>query len=65
MLTIKKNYLTDEKNRPVAVQVDIETFEKIEQLLEDYALGNRIDENDPNENLSLNEAEEYYRNLRK
>ena len=65
MLDIKKIYLTDEKKRAVAVQVDIETFEKMEQLLEDYALGQFIEENDPNENLSLNEAKEYYRKLKR
>jgi hypothetical protein len=37
----------------------------MEQLLEDYALGKLMDENDPAEILSLNEAEEYYRKLRK
>jgi hypothetical protein len=60
MLDIKKTYLTDEKKRPVAVQVDIETFEKMEQLLEDYALAQFIEENISGENLSLNEAQEYY-----
>ena len=65
MLDIKKTYLTDEKKRPVAVQVDIETFEKMEQLLEDYALAHFIQENNPGENLSLNEAQEYYRKLKK
>ncbi len=65
MLNIKKTYLTDEKKRPVAVQVDIETFQRMEQLLEDYALGQFIEENDPNENLSLNEAKEYYRKLKR
>ena len=63
MLKIKKTYLTDEKKRTVAVQVDIKTFEKMEQLLEDYALGQLMEENDPSENLSLNEAKEYYRKL--
>jgi hypothetical protein len=65
MLDIKKTYLTDEKKRPVAVQVDIETFEKMEQLLEDYALGQLIEENDPGENLPLKEAQEYYHKLKK
>jgi len=65
MLDIKKTYLTDEKKRPVAVQVDIETFEKMEQLLEDYALAQFIEENNPAENLSLNEAKEYYRKLKR
>lgn len=53
MLEIKKTYVTDSKKRPVAVQVDIQTFEKMEQLLEDYALGQFIGENDPNDTLRL------------
>ena len=64
MLKIKKKYLTDEKHRPVAVQIDIETFEQIEQLLEDYALGQFIEENDAKESLSLNDAKDYYQKLR-
>ena len=63
MLKIKKIYLTDERKRPVAVQVDIKTFERIEQILEDYALGQLINENDPEDNLSLEDAEDYYRQL--
>ncbi len=65
MLKIKKTYLTDEKKRPIAVQIDFRTFNKIEQVLEDYALGQLIEENDPTEVLSLNEAKEYYKNLEK
>lgn len=65
MLSIKKIYLTDEKRRPVAVQVDIETFEKIEQVLEDYALGQLIEENSVANNLSIHEAEEYYHALKR
>lgn len=60
MLEIKKTYVTDSKKRPFAVQVDIQTFERMEQLLEDYALGQFIRENDPDENLSVAEAKAYY-----
>jgi hypothetical protein len=63
MLEIKKIYVTDSKKRPIAVQVDIPTFEKIEQLLEDYALGQFIDENDPDDVLSVAEAKAYYESL--
>ena len=65
MLKIKKRYLTDENKNPVAVQLDIKTYEKIEQLLEDYALGKFIEQNDPVDNLSLQEAKEFYRKLDK
>ena len=65
MLNIKKTYVTDEKKRLVAVQIDIKTYEKIEQVLEDYALVQLIDENNPEEYLSLNEAKDYYEKIRR
>jgi len=63
MLDIKKTYVTDSKKRPVAVQVDIQTFEKMEQLLEDYALGQFIEENDPEDVLSVAESRVFYESL--
>ena len=60
MPDIKKTYVTDSKKRPVAVQIDIQTFEKMEQLLEDHALGQLIEENDPDDVLSVAEAKAYY-----
>ena len=65
MLKINKIVLTNEENRPLAVQVDYKTFEKIEQVLEDYALGQLIEENDSADLLSLNEAKEFYKSLKK
>jgi len=44
--------------------MDIDTFRKIEQVLEDYTLGKLIEEND-NDNLTLNEAREHYNKLNK
>jgi hypothetical protein len=35
---VKKRYIVDEQNRRIAVQIDIEAFEKIEEILENYAL---------------------------
>jgi hypothetical protein len=60
MLDIKKTYVTDSRKRPIAVQVDIQTFEKMEQLLEDYALAQFIKENDPNDTLSVADAKAFY-----
>lgn len=65
MRSIKKLYLTDENQRPVAVQIDINDFKKIEQIIEDHALGKFIGENDPADNLSINEAKEFYHRLKK
>jgi len=63
MLEIKKTYVTDSKKKPFAVQIDIQTFGKIEQLLEDYALGQFIEENDPSELLSISDAKKFYTSL--
>ncbi len=65
MLTINKRYIIDEKDRKVAVQLDIETFERIEQVLEDYALGELIKENRQEDKLSLEEAKTFYKSLKK
>jgi hypothetical protein len=63
MLKIRKSFVTDINKNPIAVQIDIRTFEKIEQLLEDYALGQLIEENDPSEYLSVADAKGYYVDL--
>ncbi|MFN8673664.1 MAG: hypothetical protein U0457_16490 [Candidatus Sericytochromatia bacterium] len=65
MLDIKKQYIINEKNNKIAVQIDIETYEKIELLLEDYALGKFIEENDKNDILDINKAQQYYNSLKK
>jgi len=63
MLDIKKTYVTDSMKRPIAVQIDIQTFEKMEQLLEDYALAQYINENNPDDALSVADAKAFYETL--
>lgn len=65
MLEIDKKYIVDKNKKAVAVQIDIDTFNKIEQVLEDYALSQLILENSPNEILSLSEAKSFYNKLPK
>ncbi len=65
MEAIKKKYIVDEDQQKVAVQIDIADFEKIEQILEDHALGQLMEENDPEESLDLREAKRYYDQLDK
>jgi hypothetical protein len=45
MLDLKRKYVVDEKNRRIAVQIDIETFEKIEEALENYGLARIMEVN--------------------
>jgi len=44
MLEINKNYVLDKDQKPIAVQIPIAEFEKIEEILEDYGLGKLIEE---------------------
>ena len=62
-MKIQKKILMDESNKPIAVQIDIETFSKIERILEDYALGRLIAEVAEDETLDLEEAKAYYEGL--
>jgi hypothetical protein len=62
-MEIQKKFVTDENNTPLAVQIDIETFTKIEQVIEDYALGQLSAEVEENESLSLDAARAYYEQL--
>lgn len=65
MEAIKKKYIVDERQKKVAVQIDIKDFEKIEQILEDYALGKLLEENDSDDNLDLKDAKSYYNQIKK
>ena len=65
METIYKQYIVDEHNKKIAVQIPIETFEKIEEVLENYALSKLIEENEGEEILELREAKFYYDRLEK
>lgn len=65
MLDINKRYVLDEHDQKVAVIVDVDTFNKIEQLLEDYALVELMKQNELQDRLSLSDAKKFYDNLEK
>jgi len=65
MDTIRKQYIVDEKNRRVAVQIPIDVFEKLEEILENYGLVQLMKENEGSDVLSINEAKSYYDGLEK
>ena len=65
MDTIKKQYIIDENNKKVGVQLDLKTFEKIEEVMENYALFQMMKENSDEEVLDLEKAKEYYSKLEK
>ena len=61
MTDIPRKYIIDEHDNKVAVQLDISTFEKIEETLEHYALVALMKLNEGEEKLSAAEAEAYYK----
>ena len=64
MLNLHKNLVLDENQRPIAVQIPIEEFERLEEALENYGLAKLIDEVSEDEQLSLNEAKTLYRSFK-
>lgn len=65
METIRKQYIVDEQDKKIAVQIPIEVFEQIEELLENYGLVQLMKENEGEETLSIDEAKTYYNQLEK
>ncbi len=63
MLDLNEKYIINKQQKPVAVQLDIKTFKKIEEVLEDYALVQLMKESDNEEILEIKEAKSYYKNF--
>jgi len=56
MLEIHKKIVLDEDQKPFAVQVPIEEFERLEELIENYGLSKLMDEVKEEERLSVEDA---------
>jgi uncharacterized protein (DUF362 family) len=65
MIDIQKKFIVDENNKRIAVQVDTETFDKIEDALENYGLVQLMKENENDEVLDFHQGQEYYKTLSK
>lgn len=59
-----KNYVLDDNQKPIAVQIPIAEFEKIEAILEDYGLAKLMEEAENEERFSRDEALKYYELLK-
>lgn len=44
MLELHKNIVLDENQKPIAVQIPIEEFQRLEEVIENYGLAKLIDE---------------------
>ena len=64
MLEIHKEIVRDENENPVAVQIPIEEFDRIEERFENYGLAKLMDEVQEEERLSLVDAKQFYQALK-
>ena len=64
MLKIHKNIILDENQKPIAVQIPIGDFERLEEVIENYGLAKLMDEVKDDERLSIEEAKSYYQSLK-
>jgi hypothetical protein len=64
MLEIHKKIVLDENQHPCAVQIPIDEFKRIEEIIENYGLAKLMDEVKDEERLSVAEAKTYYRSLK-
>jgi len=63
-MCINPNYIVDNENHKIAVQLDINTYNQITETLENFALYKLMEENNDNETLSLKDGREYYKSLK-
>jgi acetyl-CoA carboxylase beta subunit len=65
MEILEKKYIVDENNKKIAVQLDIKTYNRIEEVLENYSLVQLMKENEDSEILNIDSAKEFYSKLDK
>jgi hypothetical protein len=65
MTAIPRKYITDAKNQKQAVIVDLETFNRMESIIEDNGLAKFMEEAEEDEILFCAEAKKHYRSLKK
>jgi len=65
MLEIQKQYVLDEQQRTLAVQIPTAVFNQIEEILENFGLIKLMEEVENDELLSRDNAYSYYQLLNK
>jgi hypothetical protein len=64
MLPIPKQYVLDEEQKPLAVQIPIAVYNQIEEILEDFGLAKLMEQVENDEQLSGDIAYSYYQSLK-
>jgi hypothetical protein len=61
MLDIRHQSITSEEGKPIGVILDIDTFQKIETIIEDYGLAHLMAETEDDEELGREDAIKFYK----
>jgi len=64
MLELHTSYVLNEQQQPIAVQIPLAEFERLEEILENYGLVKHMEESEDREKLSKAEALEYYQSIK-
>lgn len=64
MLEIHKSYVLDENQIPIAVQIPLAEFERLEEAIENYGLAQLINEVQDEERLTGEDAYDHYTSLK-
>ena len=64
MLKLDKKIVLDENQNPIAVQIPIAEFERLEEIIENYGLAKMMDEVADDEQLSVREAKNLYGSMK-
>ena len=64
MLAIHKKIVLDEHQKPFAVQIPIDEFARLEEVIENYGLSKLMDEAVADDRLSEEDAKKYYKALK-
>jgi hypothetical protein len=65
MLNLHRNIVLDENEKPIAVQIPIDEFQRLEEVIENCGLAKLIDEVTDEDQLTVHEAKSLYRTLKK
>ncbi len=64
-MNITPHYIVNQNNQKIAVQLDISTFEKMLEVMENYALYQFMQNENEQEYLTIENALDFYKNLPK
>ncbi|MGR9108670.1 MAG: hypothetical protein ACU843_17265 [Gammaproteobacteria bacterium] len=64
MFKIHKTILVDENEKPIAVQIPFEEFQRIEEVIENFGLAKLMTETENDERLSGEAAKAFYESLK-